>query len=152
MKNFLRINVARLFVGAIIGTIICVFLATMPFKPTKSMQEYYRTLALDMYENDDYSLDYPLHCSVTFNGYVDTVFTIFDQGKPFTAGITFKFYEGDLVHCSYGFNESYFDVFLQIWICCLLIITMVVDLFYIVALLIDHCYTKSIRKKYRRIC
>lgn len=152
MKKFMRINVVALFVGAIIGTIICVFLATMPFKPTKSTQEYYRTLALDMYESKDYSLDYPLHCSVTFNGYVDTVFTIFDQGKPFTAGITFKFYEGDLVHCSYGFNNSYFDVFLQIWICCLLLGVIAMNFLYIFVLLSNHCYAKPTRKKYRRIC
>lgn len=152
MKKFMRINVTALFIGGIIGTFICIFLATMPFKPAKSTQEYYKTLALEMYENEDYSLDYPLKCYITFNGYVDTVFTISDEEKPFTAGITFKFYEGDLVRCSYGFNEAFFDVFLQVWLCCVLFGFVVVNSFFIIVTVIEYGCYKSIRKKSRRIC
>lgn len=115
MKKFMRHVLISLFVSILVGGFICMFLLANPFSPTAQQKSEYYNIALDMYESQNFTLDYPLNCEVTFDGYAGTVFTISSAEQPFTAGITFEFVDNELKSMSTGFNPFCIMEGLKIW-------------------------------------
>lgn len=115
MKKFMRYLLISLLVCIFVGGFICMILLAIPFSPTMQQKSEYYNIALDMYESQNFTLDYPLNCEVTFNGYAGTVFTISSAEKPFTSGITFEFVDNELKSMSTGFNPFCIKEVLKLW-------------------------------------